>query len=361
MYRAARAFDVHGPRHLYKEYGPSALDRLDEDALRRLVSWRAGLSGRDGQAVLRHCALPSHLVTFEGTVRGFLMPEAPPAYLWTTATGHVAERPDGQRVARTGDEMGRDSPYTNEALQFKYETYSTAHQFGLLGHLLYITNTLHGQGIVLGDLQPKNFLVTLHDVRPSVFFVDCDSFSLGGRAPISGLEPESWQTHAGAGVHNRLTDYAKFSLLVFRTISRQLWSDPDFYELNEIVPATKITLLRRMWDLDSSVTQQELASFSNWMRGYELQPRRVAGALRRIPRATKHALVRLPLEPNDGLEGYDMVNPHSQIPLRSSHKAPQVRRFNTRPRIITGVRLALGFVMFVGVIITLALLGFVRV
>lgn len=361
MYRAARVFDVHGPRYLFKEYGPTALDRLDQEALERLVTWRSRLRGRGGRAILSHCALPSELVTFEGTVRGFLMPEAPSAYLWTTPEGSVAEQPDGARIARTGDELGRQIRHKNAALDIEYQTYSTAHQFGLLGHLLTLTNTLHRGGIVLSDLQPKNFLVTVHSVRPSIYFVDCDSFSLDGRAPIAGLEPESWQTQAGPGRHDRLTDYAKFALLVVRAVCRDWWAPPEFDRLDDVVSPAEVTLLRRMWDLDPSVTVRDLATLSRWMRSYEFRPRHLAGPLRRVPPAISQLATCVAPLPSDGLAGYELVNPQPRMLLRSSHGGTPMRRFHSRPHLITSRRLALGFLLFGCLVAVLAVLGLVRI
>jgi serine/threonine protein kinase len=55
---------------------------------------------------------------------------------------------------------------------------------------------LHGHGVCVGDISPKNLLFSLTP-RESVYFIDCDSMSINGVSALTHVETPGWEVPSG--------------------------------------------------------------------------------------------------------------------------------------------------------------------
>lgn len=83
----------------------------------------------------------------------------------------------GYRMERArGTELQR-ALFTRPALEAHFPNWKKADMVQLCITILEKICALHGRGIILGDINPLNILV----VSPTeVWFVDCDSYQIGG-------------------------------------------------------------------------------------------------------------------------------------------------------------------------------------
>lgn len=222
---------------LFKKYRDDVVsnaDDLDVSALEARLQWMRELHPIQREYLLSICAFPQEIVYEDGDVVGFLMREARSVFLFEGGTNrprHISE------LGRRAELSKPDLPY-----------FEPPHKLALLGQVLKQLVWLHEQGLVVGDLQPQNILVTESRSYRRVYFVDCDSFILNGVSVVRRREPDSWAVDASDGRYTRETDFAKFVLLTDRCLSEK-WntlgrSSLDFTEWMRNEDAH---LLDRMW------------------------------------------------------------------------------------------------------------------
>lgn len=354
LFRAIDLREPGRPALIYKDYRPETIHRLDRDALSRLVATRALLD----PSAKRHCALPIDVVTHGGEPRGFLMPEAPRTYLWLDGTGRPAERgATGFRMPRTGEELCRTREVTKDGIVRR--TYSTDHQLNALGHLLALILALHRAGIVLGDIQPRNFLLGHRRMPARVFLVDCDSFLVEGVSTLPSREPEAWKVPARPGRHDRATDLAKFALLTQRALQRNWGEEPDLDSLRGMVPTAHADVLSRLWEC-ARVPDDELVRLVRWLRWAEIgKPRTWVSAMRGLDASGMRAALSIAGEP-PGLEGYRYVVPDRPLMVSAQHARPPSVKFRRPPRRRWSGWLFGAFACYAGVLGLLGLLGIIQ-
>ena len=354
LFRAVNLRDPGRPALIYKDYRPETLHRLDRDVLNRLVARRALLE----PSARRHCALPIDVVTHGGEPRGFLMPEAPRTYLWLDGAGRPAERgATGFRMPRTGEELCRTREVTKDGIVRR--TYSTGHQLNALGHLLALISALHRAGFVLGDLQPRNFLLGHRRVPARVFLVDCDSFQVEGVSTLPSREPEAWRVPARPGGHDRATDLAKFALLTQRALQRHWGEEADLDSLRGMVPPAHAEVLSRLWEC-ARVSDDELVRLMRWLCWAEIgKPQTWVSALRGLDVSGMRAALSIAREPQ-GLEGFRYVVPDRPLTVSAQHPHPPSVKFRRPPRRRWAIWLFGGFACYMAVLGLLELLGFIQ-
>ncbi|WP_433593161.1 hypothetical protein [Nocardia sp. CA-145437] len=220
-------------RMVFKRFRDEARADLDGDRLRQLVAWPRRLAAEDRERLLARCAWPSAVVTDGAEVVGVVLPEAPALYFHHAGSGwkprHFTRLAVPEQVAhRRG-----------------FEYYDFPHKLARLGRLLGDLDFLHDNGIVIGDLQPNNILVTSavpagQTVVTQNYFLDCDSFLIDGRSAMPNLDPLPWRPpYTNDDGFTATTDLFKFALLAIRCLAEDLAADRiDYQRFGQLVPVS---------------------------------------------------------------------------------------------------------------------------
>jgi len=192
---------------VYKEYNAESRGRLEVQALEAMVG--APLAAD----LVDRLAWPLALVERGGDVCGFLMRRIPrPFYMQMRLLRQDRFVPGEVQHFLTDDGIltKRRLPINDRwRLAFLRDTAETI-------------DRLHRLDIAVGDLSPKNLLISLTE-RPSCFFIDCDAMRVGSRSVLPQVETTSWQlptadeTTGTAG-----SDAFKFGLLAIRLAAGDL-------------------------------------------------------------------------------------------------------------------------------------------
>ncbi|GAA2540727.1 hypothetical protein GCM10010435_05210 [Winogradskya consettensis] len=150
-----------GQQYLFKEFTPEHLSDVHEDALVRLLRWRESRSGPDRERLDVLTAWPRHTVRGDGRLAGLLIPAADSRFF---AAGRHGLRTPRSLSDLPGASPGMPAPHLT---------------FAILGHVILAVRWLHGQGVVVNDLQNENVLFAADPVHPAVYVVDCDSMVSG--------------------------------------------------------------------------------------------------------------------------------------------------------------------------------------
>jgi hypothetical protein len=257
--RICRAARVSGePLGLFKEYTHDKRRSLNVSTLEILVRWRHDLPTVDRKILDSFSAYPNAIVRDGEDVAGILMNEAPSSFLQRHSAKDAQPR---QAEALGRSRNGAGGIAKNAALYFE-----PPHKFALLGVLLQRLIWLHDHRVIIGDLQPRNVLVTADiDIR-DIYLLDCDSFWLGDLHAFPPHAPEMWRVDEQCA--NPATDLAKFARLVARSACEDfsISSFPD-EELREMLPGQHVRQLQRMWSVDPSLPAERLRSMAHAWTG----------------------------------------------------------------------------------------------
>lgn len=217
-------FAVADPTMVFKEYFPHIHPEVDYDVLADLPAAFTALSVR----VRSRLAYPARLVTGPAGPSGFVMPRIPHRYALPNGKDlslqHLLNGPDFA-VTRLGI-----APYDLQAVYL------------LLADLAGTLAELHAAGIAVGDVSPKNTLVSFHP-QPTAFLIDCDSMVVHGRQALPPVTTPDWTAPESATAPTPTvdSDAYKFGLVVLRLITGdQQFTDPAR------LPHTVPEVLRRL-------------------------------------------------------------------------------------------------------------------
>ena len=230
-----------GDPRIFKQYNADSLERLDADALRHLIEWPTTHLDADDRTHLQTlCAWPEAIVTTKNKVVGILMPEAPAKFFITRK-----ERPKPRHFSRVAVKQDR-------AAKGGYPYYDFPQKIARLGSLLSALQFLHSAKVVIGDLQWNNILTTGTEpynaaTSAEVYFVDCDSFIIDARAPLTNMDPMSWRPPYPTSGFSAITDMYKFALMVIRCLSEQTNKDTVDYSLyKHLLPSSDFAKLHSL-------------------------------------------------------------------------------------------------------------------
>ncbi|MFJ8622369.1 hypothetical protein ACIRD3_05930 [Kitasatospora sp. NPDC093550] len=202
-----------GGEVVFQEYDDSVLPQLDADALAAQVALLGEVGAAEGDWLREKTAWPTALVRRHGRTCGFLMRDVPDRFRSTGRTvdpGGRGERrlavldhllEDDTRPAGTGPGVG-----DRERLL-------------LLADLATALGRLHGLGIAVGDLSPRNLLFSLSP-RPECFLIDCDAMRVRGVTALPQPEAPDWRTPAGEEKATPASDVHRLGLLAVRLFAR---------------------------------------------------------------------------------------------------------------------------------------------
>jgi eukaryotic-like serine/threonine-protein kinase len=210
---------------VYKEYIRSVRTTLDPDVLDEMSQYAARLtSGPEGLG--DRLAWPLATVEQEGTVSGFLMRRASQQFVVQLQLPSGAKATLAEAQLLLNDEQylaDRRLPVHDRwRLQFLRDTADTLAQ-------------LHRNGIIVGDLSPKNLLASF-TTRPYCFFLDCDAMRISGRSVLSQVETTGWEVPNDEERATIASDAYKLALLAIRLFTGDQESK-DITALSAVYPA----------------------------------------------------------------------------------------------------------------------------
>jgi hypothetical protein len=268
-----RCTTFDGQRRILKQYNDDTIEHVDFDALRRLIAWAAALTEEDQSRLTQLCAWPQAVVISDGTPVGVLMKEAPSRFFLK------------RNGASEPCHFSRIAVQKSRAEKGGYEYFDFPEKIARLGHLLTGLQFLHSHGIVIGDLQWNNILTTGTgpydgDHLADVYFVDCDSFIVGGQAALPNMDPLAWKQPWDVKGFSERTDLFKFALAVIRSLSEQTNRDSIvFAQYKELLPSDDLEIIREL--LTSQTLSFGAQQLSAMARAWELSVRKDGRMYRR--------------------------------------------------------------------------------
>lgn len=227
---ALHRVSIEGQSALFKEYKPGAL--ADESILIGLVEWRLRLSPEDRARLDARTAFPTHVVVRDAIVVGVCMPEAGKRFANESAT---RSRP------RALDYLSMTPEHAKNVSQGYYDY---PHKLAVLGDFLETVCWLHAKGVVVGDLNAENVLITGTPDDVGSIVLDCDSFWTGEGSAFPLAEPEMMNCPFVRDRFTRESDLYKFALLTTRCLQEHN-SDPNIDEdfLRKLMPSEDVICL----------------------------------------------------------------------------------------------------------------------
>jgi hypothetical protein len=202
---------------VYKEYDGKSRSELRADVLERMVAFLPRQADGTARWLGEHTAWPAALVNQGNDVHGFLMRQIPEEYFRVLTTS-PEKRTSGFEFL-----LNKDA-YLQNVVGISF---SPRQRFQLLLDLAEKLDRLHGLGVVVGDLSPKNLLFSLQG-SPSCFLIDCDAMVLSGQWALKPVQTPGWSLPGAEEPTTRAGDVYKFGLLAARLfIGDQVGSDVD--------------------------------------------------------------------------------------------------------------------------------------
>jgi serine/threonine protein kinase len=191
---------------VYKEYKKGVVAGREiavRSGLRTLIRARLGWSKRERAAVDRRCAWPLAVVTEGNGATGLLMRRLPEQYFrqirFSTGAEKVAEMKLQLFLQHDAEVRARGLPPLDDT--------GRLHLYGrVLGHLA----TLHGLGVVVGDISDSNVMVAVNARDQTAhlpMFIDTDSARLRSSvAPLTQPNTPAWDAPEHLALAARLTE-----------------------------------------------------------------------------------------------------------------------------------------------------------
>jgi hypothetical protein len=256
----------HWPAAL-KIYTPGARNP-DTAVLERIVGFPRQLSSGDSSWLDEHTAWPAVIAEDDGVVCGFLMRAIPPAFYFDFQT---QTRGPERKPAEIAFLLNPETYVRNSGIAI------TDHdRLALLTSLAGALSRLHGLGVVVGDLSPKNLLFSLGP-SPGCFVIDCDAMRVRGETVLEQIQTPDWEVPAGEMSATPAADAFKFGLLAIRLFARDQ-SSQDTTALAAVSPE-----LGRLAQLSQHRDPVQRPSPGTWMTTLNAVARSAATT---APRAT---------------------------------------------------------------------------
>jgi hypothetical protein len=218
VYEAPKAHTDFAPTMVYKKYKAETLSTLNPDALQAMPQLVDGMAPDNQRRLIAIAAWPCAVVTTGGAIAGFVMPAIPEQFFIQIQT-----------VKGTASAPAEFQHLLNEPsyLEARGIHIDDTQRYSLLRELASDLTFLHGNGICVGDMSPKNLLFSLTP-RPAIYFVDCDAMNINGVSALAEVETNGWEVVAGERVATTHSDTYKLGLLALRLLTGdQDEKDPD--------------------------------------------------------------------------------------------------------------------------------------
>jgi len=194
-----------------KVYAADHRGDVDSAVLEQMVGLPSRLSPEDRAWLLENTAWPAAVAEDDGTVCGFLMRAVPADYYFDFRTRTLGSQ---RKLADVAFLLNSDSYVSGAGISV-----TDRQRLLLLRSLAGLLTRLHGIGVVVGDMSPKNLLFSLN-TSPRCFLIDCDAAQMCGQTVLRQVETPDWEAPAGEARATTATDAYKFGLLAIRLFAR---------------------------------------------------------------------------------------------------------------------------------------------
>jgi serine/threonine protein kinase len=207
----------------FKRYKPLVMGSFDAATLAQLVLLLAGQDEGSRQWLSDRSAWPTTMVTDKDQPVGFLMQMAPPRFykVLTLLSSGEPQLLGMEFLLNSTDYLTRCGIFLSDR-----------HRVGLLRELASVLALLHEHGVAVGDLSPKNLVVSL-EPEPRCFLLDCDAVRVRGQSVLAQADTPDWEIPAGEERATPATDVYKLALLTMRLFA----NDQSVRDVNAM-PAT---------------------------------------------------------------------------------------------------------------------------
>jgi serine/threonine protein kinase len=217
---------------VFKEYKPATLSGFDFTALSSMPALvEETLSYQDAERLISIAAWPCAIVENASGPCGFLMPSIPEEFLINikTVKGESTTLSEFQHLLNNSSVLAARGISIDDAQRYE-----------LLRQTASSLAFLHGMGVCVGDISPKNLLFAMQP-RETVYFIDCDAFRINGVSAMPQMETPDWEVPLGEETATIYSDTYKLGLLALRLLS----GDQETRNINRIPHGTP-NLLRQI-------------------------------------------------------------------------------------------------------------------
>jgi serine/threonine protein kinase len=204
--------------YVYKEYKEYA--KPDAHTLAAFTDFYYDLGTNDRDYLDSICCWPHQLVEDEDSTSGFLMIQIPEKFYCSINFS------SGPKLVEAKFEH---LLLPDRLLSRRHIPLSDKERYKLLLSVVRGLNFFHMHGISMGDFSHSNLLFSLDDC--SVFFLDCDSFSLDGATVFPQTETGNWgvrERYPEEELGTEKSDIYKLGLLALRLLMKS--DNPSHYQ-----------------------------------------------------------------------------------------------------------------------------------
>lgn len=298
-----------------KLYAAGHLGDVDSAVLEQMVGLPRQLTPEDSSWILENTAWPAVMAEDDGTVCGFLMRTVPDEFYFDFRTRTLGSQ---RKLADVAFLLNSDSYISTAGIDV-----TDWHRLHLLKSLAALLTRLHGIGVVVGDLSPKNLLFSLSP-WPRCFLIDCDAAQVRGETVLRQVETPDWEAPAGEARATAATDAYKFGLLAIRLFARDQ-SSRDASAL-----AAVSAELGRLADLSQQADALARPTPGTWIPALDAAGTRAQADAQRRPTVAAAPVVTAPAatarpiavpSPVLGSVGVPTVSAYAQSPSRRVRRA----------------------------------------
>jgi serine/threonine protein kinase len=232
VYRAPNVKTKFAASMVYKEYKPQTRTDIDFTALAAMPALvEESLTYAQAERLVSIAAWPCAIIEDASTPTGFVMPAIPDEFFipLTTAKGVSPTTAEFQHLL--------NHPTVLAARGIEIDD---AQRFTLLRETASALAFLHKHGVCVGDISPKNLLLSLTP-HEAIYFIDCDAMRINTVSALPQVETPGWNAPSGEELATIYTDTYKLGLLALRLLSGDQDSkNPDH------LPSTTPTQLRQI-------------------------------------------------------------------------------------------------------------------
>ena len=259
VYRAPNVKTKFASSMVYKEYKAQALAEIDFTVLAAMPALvEESLSYAEAERLISIAAWPCRIVENGGTPTGFVMPAIPDEFFipLTTVKGVSPTIAEFQHL------LNHPSVLVARGI-----TIDDVQRFTLLREVASGLAFMHKHGVCVGDISPKNLLLTLTP-HEGVYFIDCDAMGIDGVSALPQVQTPGWEVPAGEELATIYSDTYKLGLLALRLLA----GDHDVTNPAHLPPTTPTLLRQIITDtLTNAPAQRPLPEAWTYVLGHAIE------------------------------------------------------------------------------------------
>ncbi len=256
---------------VYKEYKTQTLAEIDFTALAAMPALvEDSLSYAQAERLISMASWPCALVEDSGAPTGFVMPAIPEEFFipLTTVKGVSSTTAEFQHL------LNHSSVLAARGINI-----DDSQRYTLLREVASGLAFLHKHGVCVGDISPKNLLLSLAP-HEAAYFIDCDAMRINGVSALPQVETPGWDTPAGEELATIYADTYKLGLLALRLLAGDQHTTNPHH-----LPSTTSALLRQIVTdtLTNAPTKRPLPEAWTYVLGQAIEDAQHQKKLRPAP------------------------------------------------------------------------------